>query len=210
MKNKNKLITSVLLFCLAFLSLSHAKTAKLAAIDWQGIRKAYGLFLLKPSSNHANKLSKLIPNELKPEEPENPGRAEAFEYIFEADRIAHFANIVSKGKPAYMKLVFQMANTADSGRSEQLEAMLGLCAAVNPDGFLKTVQNATDFQLRGILGNFTGEYVDENDRQTAELKARYNAIEKVKKKRYAQIRRRCLDIIKVFIQERETMKIQGE
>ncbi|MFH1368643.1 MAG: hypothetical protein ABII64_05920 [Elusimicrobiota bacterium] len=199
-------ISVCLLACLCFSSAEK----KGISVDWQKIRSAYGDFLKKPSSHHARALVNTLPERaVAPEELVGAGE-ETVAYIFDGERFKHFEDIVRKAKPEHMRAALKMTNIADEDHSGELEALLGSCITANPAGFLDTVKDASEFRLRGILGNFSGEFDIDNNARIKELNENYAAIEKIRKRKYLQIRDKCLAIIKIFIEERESMKIQGE
>jgi len=97
-------------------------------------------------------------------------------------------------------------NITDEDYSSELESIIGKYVAVMTGEFLKDSQNASDFQLRGIFGAFGDDEEEDNVRQSDELKVNYAALENVKNKKYDGVRDRCLDIIKIFIEEGESRK----
>jgi hypothetical protein len=103
-------------------------------------------------------------------------------------------------------MMFRLTNITDEDYSSELESIIETYVSVMPEDFLKNSQNASDFQLRGIFGTFGDEEDEDNARQAAELNANYTALEKIKNKKYIQVRNRCLDILTIFIKERESRK----
>jgi len=176
-------------------------------VDWKVVRADYDLFIKKPTSGHAKKLAKALPEQITQPPEEIPGRNETLAYILDDPKWESFKNIVKKPKPAYIQLMFRLMNITDEDYSSELESIIETYVSVMPEDFLKNSQNASDFQLRGIFGAFNGDEEDEdNARQAGELNANYAALEKVKNKKYIQVRNRCLDILKIFIEERESRK----
>lgn len=178
-------------------------------VNWQNARRSYEEFLKKPSSSHAKALMRTLPprNAVDPNDPE---LKETLGYLFEGERYARFEAIVRKARPAYIQLAFGILDISDEDNAVLIEALIGSCITAAPEAFLRSAANATEFQLRGIMGNYTGELAEDHLIQAQELKARRAALEKVKKKKYSKIKKDCLDLIDVFIEERESMKIQGE
>jgi hypothetical protein len=186
-------------------TLSTARGTQPKPQDWKAVRADYDLFLRKPGSGHAKKLAKALPEQLVQAQEEIPGRNETLEYILDDQKWEQFKNIVRLPKPAYIPVMYRLMNITDEDYSSELESILGGYVAKLPEEFLKYSQDASDFQLRGIFGSFGDE--DEDDaRQSAELNANYAALEKVKNTKYLNIRNRCLDILKIFIEEKESRK----
>jgi len=170
------------------------------------VRADYDLFLKKPTSGHAKKLTKALPDQLVQAPEDIQGRNETLAYMLDDQKWELFKNIVNKPKPAYIQLMFGLMNITDEDYSSELEAVMGTYVSVMPEDFLKNSQNASDFQLRGIFGAFGVEENEDNAGQEGLLNANYAALEKVKNKKYIQVRNRCLDILKIFIEERESRK----
>jgi hypothetical protein len=137
---------------------------------------------------------------------EDPARDETALYIFDDQRFGHFKNVVRNKKPAYLGLLFRMLYLADEDNTEELEEQIGLYIPALAEQFLKAVEGYSDYQLRGIFGNFAEEYDADNNKRLEELKLNLAAIEKVRGRRYDKLKRRCVDILKVFIEERESRK----
>lgn len=206
MKFPQKAAIPVLCFLITTM-LSAAPVASAKPVDWKAVQADYDLFLTRPTSGHAKKLTKALPEQMVQAPEDIPGRNGTLEYILDDQKWEHFRNIVKNPKPAYIQMMFRLMNITDEDYSSELESIIGAYVSVMPEDFLKNSQNASDFQLRGIFGAFGGDEKDEdNVRQGWELNANYAALEKVKSKKYLPLRNRCLDILKIFIEEKESRK----
>lgn len=200
-----KKLTAALTILLAATAAYGAEKAFTPA-TWASARKNYDIFLQKPSSGHAKKLMKSLPATVAGLTAEDRARDETAEYLFEEDRFGHFKNILKSKKTAYLKLLFRMLNIAGEERAALVEEQIGLYIPAMPEEFLKGAADFTDYQLRGILGKFAEEYDFDNNKRLEELKLNLAAIEKVRGKKYSKIKQRCVDILRIFIEERESRK----
>lgn len=199
--------TSILLFCVLITSILPALSGKNpGVVDWKAVRADYDLFLKKPTSGHAKKLTKSLPEQITQAPEDIQGRNETLAYILDEQKWELFRNIVKNPKPAYIEMMFRLMNITDEDYSSELESIIGTYVSVMPADFLKNAQNTSDFRLRGIFGAFGDKENEDNARQDGELNANYAALEKVKSKKYILVRNRCLDILKIFIEERESRK----
>lgn len=201
-----KSLLNGIIICVICAGFSANLSAAKKAVDWEKTAAAYDVFLSKPSSSHARKFARTLSGGKNLGDSAEKGRKEAVQRMFAEEKFAHFMNIIKTPKPAYLQAAFALLQISETNYSDMIEAAMGEYASKKPEAFLDMARSATEFQLRGMFGNFDPGYADDHMKQLNELISRYQAIEKVKKKKYSKARNKCLEILKVFIEEKEASK----
>jgi hypothetical protein len=179
-------------FLLLVLAACGREATKVDAFDWAAFERAWAAYVRSPSSDRAEAVYALVPDEHPGSE--SAGASDAIETLVEG--LPALERRVLAGDADALRLALRLRNLSDGHLTEELHIIAGGAIRPSPAPFLRAVREGVPAdEFAGLLGNLGPDYVDRFDARREELRLRREALRSVTDESLAEVRDRSIAMI---------------